>query len=522
MENLAAATRGELILGIYAETDTTLTLSDLVPGYQASAVIQSSTNPFRVALTDTTVGNFWLHAHSNAAVTVDRCHLAELGCHDYSQTTLNDTLVDAFYVFTFSHHIGMGGDRCPYLGTAVNVAVNDFRDGVTQTVSITSDNSSFLVSFRDSMVRTSYWMLGDNGDSHGSQNVIENSDFWYLVACENSSVTARNSTVYAGVGGARGSGAAHAGTAEFVAENCHLLWLELDGLHTQAVMRHSTVDGAVVFYGSYWQDLFHEPPIPSSPHLVWESGSLGPGDNRVLIRPGTAGARVSGNVNIAPSRYVSGWGPGSTIVRTFPVLVQSATAQPVSSAQVQVTAPGGTVVWSSITGTDGYAYPEVTFNETNYATEFRVAASATGGAAEAPLKFLSSTPIVLTLSVAYQVEWLPPIKYIEGGYSYVMQDCSTLPIKLSLTDANGAFVDEPGLTIVVSDGAGNAIVTFPRSALKVETGTDGGEYYMVNLKTKETGMVVGPTYYVRALVEGQQVGSAVDLVLASGGVAKGK
>lgn len=126
------------------------------------------------------------------------------------------------------------------------------------------------------------------------------------------------------------------------------------------------------------------------------------------------------------------------------------------------------------------------------------------------------------LAVALVCEWLPPVKQVEQGYSYVMQDGSTLPIKLSLTDSTGAFVDEPNLSIVVTDGAGNAVVEFPRSALKVETEGDGRQCYMVNLKTKESGLVVGPTYYIKALVCGQQVGSAVDLVLESGGVAKGR
>jgi hypothetical protein len=123
----------------------------------------------------------------------------------------------------------------------------------------------------------------------------------------------------------------------------------------------------------------------------------------------------------------------------------------------------------------------------------------------------------------YRAQWLPPIKYIDQGYSYQMQDSSTLPIKLALTDWTGAFADMPSLHINVTDSSGNTIADFPRGALRIETGDDGVQYYLVNLKTRESGMQVGPTYTIRALINGDvQVGCTVDLVLTSGGQAKGK
>jgi len=210
------------------------------------------------------------------------------------------------------------------------------------------------------------------------------------------------------------------------------------------------------------------------------------------------------STQISPSFAVSwsGTDGGGSGVRDYTILVSDNGAPYVPWVSLTAAVSG------TFTGAVGHTYGF-----------YSVARDNVGNVEDAP----AAPDAVTTVTVRqYFVEWLPPIKAVEQGYSYFMQDGSTLPIKVGLTDSGGAFADEPGLAIVVTDGAGDQVVSFDRSQLRIETGQDGRQYYMVNLRTKESGMVVGPTYYIRALVSGQQVGASVDLALASGGVAKGK
>ena len=151
--------------------------------------------------------------------------------------------------------------------------------------------------------------------------------------------------------------------------------------------------------------------------LVFDDARLGPGDPRVWVKRGVSGARIEGTVEVLPLWRVAEWGLGSTIIRSFPVLVRGHVHHPIAGATVRVGDAYENVVWSGPTDGYGYAYPEVVFDDTNYQQEFRVSAWGAGGADSVPLSFLSSTPVLLypgTHPVSYtsfeqeRYPWTPP------------------------------------------------------------------------------------------------------------------
>lgn len=371
-------------LSIYAREDTVLSLSDLAPGYLSAYVIQASNNPFRVELMDVSVHEVVVKAEHEADLALTRCELTDLWCNGHSRTEAVDTQIDMLVVYTY-------GQR-----HAANVIVRNFRDGgVSQTVDITSDNSPFLLSFRNSSVWASAFAFGDTGDPvTPSHNLIEDSSIWKASVCHHSSLTIVRSTLSAAVARSQG-GCLGDASAELVVEDSILTGLLVEGPLTSAFIRRSELTGQLFFWS--WAD-WCDPPILSSPAVHFEASAIGPGDSRVWVRPDVVGARVSGDVGIDPSRVIVEWAPGSTVTRQFPMRVLDAEGQPVEGAGVRVTDGWGRRVWIGETGPDGYAYPEVTFGDANYDSEFRVSANAGGLSGSAPLGFLSSTPIGVSLA----------------------------------------------------------------------------------------------------------------------------
>ena len=494
---------------LYAATDTTLALSGIEPGNQTSTIIESSTNNFQVGLTNTWVDQFYLAAHSNAHLTLTNCRVGQLYCHDYSQTTLVDSQIDGFYLWTMNHKSGRGGATCPYLGDTVNVSVAGFTDdGAPVTTDVTSDNSSFGVSFTHTSVSRSWWILGDNGGPVGSSNQIVDSLIWYLVSCENASVLAQRSTMWGEVGTGRGMGAAPPGLAELVAEDCTLTQLTLDGAETRTVLRRSTFEADLVF-SNYWGS-----PSPA-PNLVLESSSLLP--TKVWVKPGVSGARVSGDVAVDPICWVYEWAPESTIIRSFPVLVQRPGDQPVEGASVEVTDPSGAVIWSGTTNAEGLAYPEMTFDDTNHGTEFAVTATAAGNSADAPLTFLSSTPI--ELNFAYPLQWVAPL---QDGTSVESPDGPfkrgrTIPVKFRLLGADGQVIPDAEAEALVA-----TLQVFYEEPNDQGTPVDPGDappdigdefryvaeddLFIYNRSTKDAAWLADYTYGLEVLLDGVKAG----------------
>ena len=374
-ENLADNRFGQI--GITAEGVTALSVHDLATGLQASTVIASSTDACRVEFHNTPVGHFAFSAHGAAALSFDNCDLESVWCHDYSQTTIADSQVKELQIITTTgspHFDGQGGAGCPYEGTTVNVQTHDYHDGVPQTAEVTSDNTTFHVALDNTVVANTWFRLGDNGGPSGSHNLFEESTFHQLASVDNAETVIRNVQTWAFTGGE---------TAQLLAENCTLTGLELGGESTVATVRDSTLSSGLVLWSS-------------GPSLVWDSAAFGPlGDPRIIVRSDVVGAHISGSVIIHPNRWVWIWTPGSTIVRSYPVFVGDAAQNPIALAPVRLADRYGTVLWSGETDGTGYAYPEITFDETNYIAEFRVKAWVYGGVDIASLSFLSSTPITL-------------------------------------------------------------------------------------------------------------------------------
>jgi uncharacterized repeat protein (TIGR01451 family) len=377
-------------LVIFATAGTTMELVGLLPGQPVAASI-TTPGPF-LSLANTTVAAYGAQAHGDARLTIRYSELFGVFCSDESQTTLENSHTQYFHIWTATHHfLGRGGVHCPYQGNAVNVAVDGYHEVTPQTTSITSNNSSFRVDFQNSSVGTTYLELGDNGDSIGSDNVVARSSLYEAVSCDHSSLRAEASTLRGGIGGWYVSDDAN---ARFTAQNSTLLGLFLDGPATRVTLSDSNLVGQVEVMS--WWALYNQDAV-CTPELVFEGlTTLGyGGDPRVAVREGVDGARIIGDAQVTPLWHASEWAPGSTIVRTYSVQVVDRSRSPLPDVPVHVYDPIGTLIWQGVTDISGCAQAEITFDDTNYASEFRVKAWAEGGVDSAPVHFLSSTPLTL-------------------------------------------------------------------------------------------------------------------------------
>ena len=209
---------------------------------------------------------------------------------------------------------------------------------------------------------------------------------------EHSSLTLEDSTL-----GGVGLRSDYSGpAARLTAESCRISSLGLDGPSAAGAVIRSSEVGTFIFanYGVSWGPA-------SAPELVFDAVSVGPGSMGawpgLSVHAGVSGARIGGSVGIDPSVWIYQWAPGSTVIRSFPVLVKCSDGTAAANVLVTVTDSSGTVLWGGTVGADGYAYPEITFGDGNFSASYTVRAGAGAGSAEAPLGFLSSTPIELVV-----------------------------------------------------------------------------------------------------------------------------
>jgi hypothetical protein len=504
-------------VSLFAEGNSSLQLADLAPGHQELTTLESPTDGFRVALTDSDVNEFRLEAHSRATVVVSGCSLRALTCCDYSQTQLTNSRIGGFLVNTntYPHAIGQGGTTCPFVGEGhtVDLSVSGIRDDNSPlSADISSGNSPFSVTFRNTTIweRADFY-VGDSGGPVASRTTIDDSHIMMAVAEDDASVLVRHSFV-----GFGGVGTPNAGdTASFTAEDSTLGQLWLDGTTTRALLRRSEVTDAVQFWT--WNlagDHGGEHGFPSSPRLELDAALL---SGQILVQPKVGGALVSGTAVLTSGATVATWAADSTVTRSFPVLVKRSDGTTAANVPVTVTDSHGTVVWGGTTEADGYAHPKVAFDAANYSATFTVTATTSGSSAESPLGFLSSTPIELTLPIVYKIHWLPPL---HDGTSETAADGPfkrgrTIPVKFELLNGDGRRVP---------DAEAERMVAQLQVFYEVDTANgdpiDSGDYppdegaefryqggqFHYNLSTKDRAWLAGYTYGLEVLVDGSVVG----------------
>jgi len=254
-----------------------------------------------------------------------------------------------------------------------------------------------LLSLENSVVEASGWQFGDSDDPPApTKSSMVASVVDHVSVIEHSSLVMRDSTIRKL--GAVGPGVSGDATADLTLENCRVFDLALYGAATRAVLRACTLSDGVMFGRSSLEGY----PGMSAPTLSFEGegNSLVFGGGSQVSVDANFAARVSGEVAIDPSFTVTQWAPGSTIIRTFPVVVEGADNRPVAGATVKVTDAETREVWRGQTGDDGRAQIEIAFDRENFDSEYRVEAEQGGTAADAPLTFLTSTPIALELRTA--------------------------------------------------------------------------------------------------------------------------
>jgi uncharacterized repeat protein (TIGR01451 family) len=385
-------------LNLHPAQDTDITLTGLSPGEQPIGTIQATNNDFDVDLGVDPDDKTWVEAflvtpEEESIVHIEGCQLLVLDPHHWSQTTVAPDQLDVPSEVGCLLLSTSGG----YKGQPINLTIQDYRDDRTpQTTDITSGNSPFRVSFINSAVGGagmggSVFRLGDTRDPENpGYNRIDNSSIYLLTAYGGAAVEVHDSVLW-NSGGVEDLEAGS--TAHFKAYDCSIASLVLRGTPATAEMYGGSVE-YFAFLHTYGT---------AAPHLVFSRSPytdrlprVGPGgDPRCLVDDNVCGATISGRVEIDATRFMDRWASGSTITREFPVVVLDQSQQPVAGAPVHVYDLFGDLVWEGATGPTGSAQPVVTFDESNYSSEFRGKAWASGGVDSAPLHFLSSTPITL-------------------------------------------------------------------------------------------------------------------------------
>ncbi|UCC68048.1 MAG: carboxypeptidase regulatory-like domain-containing protein, partial [Armatimonadota bacterium] len=347
------------------EGDTALALSDAAPGHQVATVIASSNDSFRLELRDTTVNGFFLRAYDTTRLTVERSTIGVLQCSNRNLTELIDSHLDRLSVMNWN----VFHTPCPPIG----LTVDGFRDGAApQTLDITTDDPLLpvLVSLQNTTVLTSLWEFADGGDPPTpTSSAITNSFIDGASVTQHSSLlVADTEFAWGGLGAAVGPENVTDANAQLTLEDCEVTHLALYGADTTVTLRRSSVSGKVVF-GHSWMSEYAN-TTPWAPSLVLDSASFIPGyDPRVYVDAEISGAQVSGVGEVHFCRTIADWALGSTVIRSYPVLVKDPDGAPVVGAPVRAADVYGTVVWSGTTDAEGYAYPEATFDDSNHSTE---------------------------------------------------------------------------------------------------------------------------------------------------------
>jgi hypothetical protein len=496
--------------------DTVLDLHGLRGGHQDATVITDQ-NPdssgYRVELRDVNVPWIGLTAFWHSSVSATDCRFDGVTCGDYAHLSFAGGWVGALYVDTYydTRYVPF----CPTAG-AVNVHVAGLHaDGVTpQTTTITSDNTPFEIALSATVVGGAGFGLGNNDTNVGSQSVFEGVTVGSIVVWGTSSVAVNGGDV--GWGGVQNA-------ARLAMEGCRLDQLVLKGESSRATLRDSTIRGGarIGFFGYPW--------APGAPVLELDRCDVG-GEQGVYWEVGYPGTqpvsgRISGSADFSPSCWVLGWAADSSIVRSFPVHVTRSDGTTAANVPVSVTGPtdpadpsgGVSVFWSGATDASGYAYPEVTFDDLNYAAAYTVTATTSGSSISAPLGFLVSTPIELVVPIVYQVRWLPPLHdgTSENAADGPFKRGRTIPVKFELLDGEGRRVPDAEAQAMVAQlrvfyevpiAGGEAIDPgeYPPDE-GAEFRYQGGQFHY-NLSTKDPAWLADYTYGLEVLIDGSVVG----------------
>jgi len=414
-------------------------LQDLVPApgeYVTYPLIEDPGSGYRLEIINSLVPAFVLVPQQRGQLLVERCQIANLECSEYSQTDFVGGSVDVIQVMTR----GGWGVYDPTVQPDSLIARDLYDDGRPLTTlydgegmvisqGIGSPNTPFRVTFDDTSVpgTITFW-LGSSATWQPSSSLIENSNICAVLASENVQVTVRNSIL----GGGGLTAEEPDDYAQFIAEGSHIDDLVLQGDHTRAALgpsvlgQQSSVGYAIRFCNDYFRRAARTPY--SSPELFLDGATFGTSGG-IAVYPNVVGACITSTTaatTFGPSWHVVPLPPDSTLLRQFPVLVQNDLALPVPGAAVWVTDAAGEVLWEGVTDAEGYAYPEITFDQYNYDTEFRVKAWYPGWYASGPVRFLSSTPLVLSLTgntlafTSFEQERYPWAAFAAGAGSGAM------------------------------------------------------------------------------------------------------
>jgi hypothetical protein len=98
------------------------------------------------------------------------------------------------------------------------------------------------------------------------------------------------------------------------------------------------------------------------------------------------------------------WGE---VEREYPVVVRYENGEATTNAEVNLFDPEYNLVWRGTTDQEGRALFNITFTENNWERRWELRVTASGVSVSKEVKFLSSTPIVLTISKPTEVFGFP-------------------------------------------------------------------------------------------------------------------
>jgi hypothetical protein len=106
---------------------------------------------------------------------------------------------------------------------------------------------------------------------------------------------------------------------------------------------------------------------------------------------------IEGNITFTYDASVIYW-LDSTIKRIYPVYLTDRNGEPTSFARLYLYSKNNDLIWSGLTSHEGRSSFEVEFNDDNYIDTWRLVIEYSGESINKEIKFLSSTPILATLS----------------------------------------------------------------------------------------------------------------------------
>jgi len=141
--------------------------------------------------------------------------------------------------------------------------------------------------------------------------------------------------------------------------------------------------------------------------LWWSHGTLQFEDSTVhhIITPVSSSTTISGSLRVEQKELKTDWGPWneSSITREYPVHVTSEYGLPLARVPVSLRNPGGTLVLSGETDTNGLFTFSITFDDSGYSETWTLQVGS--GSGRTPVSLLTDTPLNLewTESAAFRV-----------------------------------------------------------------------------------------------------------------------